>query len=219
MKEPDLESQEARDAAKVGGFDRPYVVINVYHDEVTAKPADMGKTMWIRKGDSPLVANSDGQGYMMSGFLSESEMLCAPGDEQVRDAAGRLVDDKEGEPVLGGTVVTDDGTVVDSTSLYWETGAKGDGYFCCDNLVQQIESQLLPVFHARYPRDRYRALVHFDNATLHTAYAPDALVASKVSMTDNTKTTPKMRTTTWTDVDGAVHHQDMQFSNGKTKGM
>ena len=216
--EPDLESQEAHDAAKAAGFDRPYMVVNVYHDEVTAKPADKGKTMWIRKGDSPLAAKSDGQGYMMSGFLSESEMLCAPGTGQVKDAGGRLVVDKEGNPVRGGTVVANDGSVVDSASLYWETGAKGDGYFCCDDLVGQIENRLLPVFQAKYPRDRYKALVHFDNATLHTAYAADALVASKITLNDDTKTTPKMRATTWTDGNGIEHRQEMQFADGKTKG-
>ena len=150
--------------------------------------------------------------------MSESEMLCAPGTELITDAAGRLVVDKKGNAVLGGTVVAEDGSVVDSASLYWETGSKGDGYFTCDDLVNQIETRFLPVFHAKYPRDRYRALVHFDNATLHTAYAAEALAASKIILNDDAKNAPKMRPTTGSDDDGVEHQQQMQFPDGKTKG-
>ncbi|ORZ40821.1 hypothetical protein BCR44DRAFT_34835, partial [Catenaria anguillulae PL171] len=67
IEEPDLDSPEAKAAASALGWDQPYVIKNVWHDEATAKPADKGKFMWIMKGDSALMAKSEGQGYMVSG--------------------------------------------------------------------------------------------------------------------------------------------------------
>ena len=72
---------------------------------------------------------------MMSGFLTESGMLVVPGVEELRDAAGRLVVDRDGTKVLRGWIKTEGEMVVDSASLYWETGSKGDGYFGCDDVV------------------------------------------------------------------------------------
>lgn len=69
IEEPDLDSPETKPAAEALGWDRPYVIENVWHDEATAKPADKGKFAWTRKGDSALIAKSEGQGYMVSRFF------------------------------------------------------------------------------------------------------------------------------------------------------
>ena len=218
VEEPDLDAPEAIAAAAALGWDRPYVIKNVWHDEATAKPGDKGKFMWIMKGDSALMAKSDGQGYMVSGFMTSDGMLTVPGDKQVLDSAGKPIVDKNGCPVLRGEVQTEDGEMVETASLYWQTGAKADGYFACDDLVEQINSQLIPVFKSRYPPDRYKGLVHFDNATSHTAFAADALNATKITKSDDSTTTPIMRATTWKDAEGNEHEQLMQHADGKTKG-
>ena len=217
VEEPDLKSGEAKAAAHELGWDRPYVIKNVWHDEATAKPADKGKFMWIQKGDSALMAKSEGQGYMVSGFMTSEGMLTVPGDKQVVDAAGTLIVDKDGKPMLRGQVETEeDGESVATAPMYWQTGAKADGYFACDDLVNQIKNRFIPVFKSRYPPNRYKGLVHFDNATSHTAFAADALNATK---SDNSTTTPVLRATTWKDAEGIEHEQSLQHADGTTKGM
>ena len=218
VEEPDLDSTTAKAAADGLGWNEPFVIKNVWHDEATAKPADKGKFIWIMKGDSALMAKSEGQGYMVSGFMTSDGLLTVPGEKPVLDSAGKPIIDKNGEPVLRGEVENENGESVGTASIYWQTGANADGYFACDDLVAQIKSRMIPVFKSRYPPNRYRGLVHFDNATSHTAFAADALNTTKITKGDASTTTPIMRSTAWMDPDGNVRHQCLQRDDGKPKG-
>lgn len=145
-------------------------------------------------------------------------LLTVPGSMPVLDSVGSPILDKNGDIVLRGRMETESGETVDAASIFWQTGAKADGYFACDDLVNQIKTRLVPVFKSRYSAERYRGLVHFDNATSHTAYAADALNAAKITKSDGSTTTPTMRPTTWVDADDNEHTQELQHGDGKTKG-
>ena len=114
--------------------------------------------------------------------------------------------------------MTEDGKVVEGAPIHWQTGAKCDGYFRCDDLITQLKDKFIPTFRARYPQGRFKGLVHFDNTKSHTAFNKDVLVASKITVGHGCKPTPVLRSTGWKDADGHVHEQRMQFDDGRTKG-
>ena len=113
-----------------------------------------------------------------------------------------------------------DGLMIDPDDInnnsYKIIEASRDGYWTNDDLVLQTD-QVLTLFKKLHPNAK--ALIMFDNSQNHRASAPDALVASRLNLSDGGKNVPKLRNTKWTDVNQVVHDQVMQLPDGTQKGV
>ena len=58
-------------------------------------------------------------------------------------------------------------------------------------MVNQLKNRVFPILNHRYPG--IQCLFVFDNSTCHSAYAEDALRAQNMTVSDDSKSQPKMR--------------------------
>jgi hypothetical protein len=128
---------------------------------------------------------------------------------------------KRGESVMISGFLTPYGM---STEDYvtFDPGKNKDGYWCNRHLVGQLDTWLVSA-SKRFPNTTI--VVQFDNSRNHGAYAPDALVASRLNLSDGY---PEMnasdkaaglkpepfRDTTWTDAAGVTHTQSFLYTDG-----
>jgi hypothetical protein len=159
------------------------------HDESTFYSNDSNSQGWMPVGEQPLKKKGKGRAYHVSDFLSETIGPLHLNDEQ-RNQFPHLP--KQSRVCI-------------------ETGTNNDGWWTTEKLKDQIINKAIPLFEATHPG--CIALFAFDNATSHSAFAKDALVASKMNWDDGGKQ-PKMRDTVF---NGAV--QKMVHLNGEQKGM
>ncbi len=83
-------------------------------------------------------------------------------------------------------------------------GKNNDGWWKTDDLINQVVKRAIPIFEARFPG--YQILFAFDNASSHSAFSPDALIAKHMNLNPGGKQ-PKMRKTYF----GEEIPQDMIF--------
>jgi len=69
-------------------------------------------------------------------------------------------------------------------------GVSGDGWWTGEDLVKQVQEKAIPIFEERFPGAI--GVFAFDNATSHSAFASDALVAKRMNLSSKGKQ-PKMR--------------------------
>lgn len=103
-----------------------------------------------------------------------------------------------------------------------EPGAGKDGYWCNRDLIAQLNAWL-PTLCTRFPE--HKVVVQFDNSANHGVMAPDALVASRLNLSDGY---PKLtasdtqagmaqtafRNTRWQDGGGIWHEQSFLYTDG-----
>jgi hypothetical protein len=174
-------------------------IIFITHDECIFYSNDGKRGVWAPHGELPLRSKSNGRAIMVSDFLTE--------------ACGRLKLTPE-EIQANPHVPTDARCIL-------KPGKNAEGYWTVEKLLEQIEYRVLPIFEAKFPNAV--ALFAFDNSTNHSAFLPDALVASRMNKGPG-GTQPKMRPTFW----GPNHtkqfmvwpnnHHDLQL-RGKPKGI
>ncbi|RPA71955.1 hypothetical protein BJ508DRAFT_245125 [Ascobolus immersus RN42] len=185
---------------------RPLVLVT--HDESTVNANDSRRSGWFMKMEDgtfklPIEPKGKGKGIMVSAFLTPGGILRVPNtisDEQLQV----LADDGSSWPL------TKEGKPLREAVHYLEYG--NGNWWTGDKMVDQTIQEVLPIFKLAFPG--CDALFAFDNASNHSSYAADALVAARMNLNPGGANVPKMR-------DGFVHRekqmgwtQPMQFGDG-----
>jgi hypothetical protein len=186
--------------------EKPLVLVT--HDESTFNANDGKRRLWSKNGEQPLRPKGKGKGIMVSGFLTPGGILRVP--DHVPDA----------ELLTNPTWPQDDkGKPIREAIEYLEYGK--DNYWTGEKMVEHTVQVAIPIFKYAFPN--CEGLFAFDNASNHSAFVADALVAAKMNLMPGGKQ-PLLR-------DGWNHSQDlpqpMVFSQnhpditlrGKAKGI
>lgn len=183
--------------------ERPFTYeIKVVHDESIARSKDSGKRLWSEKGQNHTITpKSDGAGVMISAFCSPHFGWLAYSDEAWQQA---LLQHPEW--------ATDEEQHRNAYQLF-EYGANKKGYWKAPHFIRQVDRSI-DIFNATYPGAR--AVYYIDCSSNHNAYAPDALVASKMNVLPGGKQ-PLMRDGYYYK-DGVKVVQAMH-TNGLAKGL
>ena len=96
-------------------------------------------------------------------------------------------------------------------------GKISDGYWTNADLVQQIESRVIPIFKILHPEAD--ALFMFDNLQNHHALAPDALNAKVLPLKDNGANDKPQSSGLFINHDGEVETQNITNSAGEPLGL
>ena len=104
-----------------------------------------------------------------------------------------------------------DPTIKQSARVIFEHGKAKEGYWNSDLFLEQIKTAV-KVAEAKYPPRVYKHVWVFDHSCGHRAYAPDALVVSRLNRKPGGKQ-PAMRETTW-----AGKPQKMVMEDATPKG-
>ncbi|RPA87789.1 hypothetical protein BJ508DRAFT_357373 [Ascobolus immersus RN42] len=165
---------------------RPVVLVT--HDESTFNANDGKRSGWFKVSDDgkpqfPIQPKGRGKGIMVSAFLTPAGILRVPNtttDEQ-------LLSRNPGWPRHETT-----GKLIREAAQYLEYSK--DNYWTGDKMVDQTIQIALPIFREAFPQ--FQALFAFDNASNHSAFAEDALVASRMNLEPGGKK-PCMRETSY----------------------
>jgi hypothetical protein len=185
----------------------PCPLVPVIHDECTYNANDGVHHQWILGDHNPLRKKSRGAALMVSEFLTPTGRLKLPPD-CTQEEMDRL-------------------RILDSTATeILQCG--GDKWWNQEYLIEQIITKAIPIFNRAFPGQQ--ALFIFDNATIHSAFAKDALRVTKLNIGPGGEQ-PFMRPGWYWSFDPATRtrvkvKQDMQFSKthpnpylrGKQKG-
>ena len=175
-------------------------IVLVVHDETTFSANDGKKSVWIQDGNPPLRPKGDGNSVMMSEFLCPCH--------------GRLFNYSDGSNIIMATEII-------------KPGINRDGWWDNEDLCKQLIEKAIPSFNYLHPGKT--ALFVFDNSSNHGALAPDALVASRLKLSDGfpkdtqkgvdkTRTIP-FRDGWYLDQQGNRITQKMMNENGIQKGL
>jgi len=139
-------------------------IVLVAHDESTMKANDSEKEGWVMDGEQPLKNKGAGRG------LHQSDIICS--------TYGWLK----------------------GASVTMEYGKNYEGYWTGELFVKQVSELILQTYYhsqtscsfarrsflslkdCMAPNIRYQALITVDNSQGHTAYASDALLATKMNL-------------------------------------
>ena len=174
---------------------RPQIM--VVHDESCFQSNDGGKTGWFDENHRQIRPKGAGKSLMVSAFLCECHGLLRLSDEQ-----------RAQHPEV---------QYYDSTEII-KPGCNSEGYWTNADLVKQTKEKALPIFMILHPNSD--ALFMFDNSANHHAFAPDALVASRLNLKDggvNLKVV--MRDGWFVNDDGLRIPQANANKNGQQKGL
>lgn len=105
----------------------------------------------------------------------------------------------------------------DSTEII-KPGSGGDGFWTNADLVKQTKAKAIPIFKALHPEND--ALFVFDNSANHHAFAPDALVASRLNVKDGGVNLKSIMRDGWfiNDQEERVSHS-FKNAKGEQKGL
>jgi hypothetical protein len=103
-----------------------------------------------------------------------------------------------------------------------EPGKDKDGYWTNRDLIAQLHAWL-PTIAERFPG--YQAVIQFDNSANHGVYAPDALIANRLNLSDGYPeltasdkeagmVQTAFRNTVWKDSSGTAHVQSFLYTDG-----
>ena len=164
-----------------------------FHDESSYNANDDQATMW--KDDTMQVMRPKGRGagLMVSDFIEERDGYLAISD------------------ALYETIKQDDPSVPQSARVIFEYGKTRGGYWNNELFMEQMQVAV-KVAEAKYPPRAFNHVWIFDHSCGHTAFAPDALVASRLNRRPGGKQ-PCMRDTVW-----AGKPQKLVLDDGRPKG-
>lgn len=141
-------------------------LVFITHDESTFNANDGKRKIWKEEGKNPIRPKNRGKGIMVSAFCTPGGILRIP--DGVSNA----------ELQLNPTWPMKSGVPVREAVEYLEYGK--DNYWTGEKLVKQVVDVALPIFRYAFPG--CRGLWAFDNATNHSSYHPQALVASRMNL-------------------------------------
>jgi hypothetical protein len=170
-------------------------LILVVHDESCFQSNDGGKTGWFDENHRQIRPKGSGKSIMVSAFLCECHGLLRLSDEQSShhsEACG------------------------DSTQII-RPGTNSEGYWTNSDLVRQTKNAMT-IFKILHPNSD--ALFIFDNSANHHAFAPDALVASRLNLTDGGKNIKSIMRDGWfLNENGDIVTQSFRNAKGEQKGL
>jgi hypothetical protein len=156
-------------------------IVWVTHDESVFYANDDGGRGWSDESHPDLHKKAKGRSIMVS------EYLCP--------CHGRLfLTNLDGSKTAVCTTLT--------------IGKGQEGYWTFDHVVDQLRNKLIPAFEQMHPNCKARII--FDQSTNHAAYAPDALLASRMNLKEGGKQS-FMRDGWYIDQKGDKKIQKMQF--------
>lgn len=170
-------------------------LIFVVHDESCFQSNDGGKTGWFDENRRQIRPKGSGKSLMVSAFLCECHGLLRLSDEQKRAFPD---------------------TDSDSTQII-RPGANSEGYWTNADLVSQTKKAMW-IFKILHPN--CDALFVFDNSANHHAFAPDALVATRLNLSDGGKNLKSIMRNGWfTNEKGEYSEQSFHTAKGEQKGL
>ena len=164
-----------------------------FHDESTFNANDDKVTMWKDQSMQVIKPKGEGAGLMVLDFIEERNGYCCLSDEMFQ------------------SVSKVDSAVKQSARVIFEFGKGKEGYWNNELFIEQVPSAV-KVAETKYPPRVYKHVWVFDHSCGHTAYAPDALVVSRLNRKPGGKQ-PAMRDTTW-----AGKPQKLVMEDGTPKG-
>lgn len=164
-----------------------------FHDESSYNANDDQSIMWKDESMQIIKPKGKGAGLMVSDFIEERDGFLALSDEMYE------------------TLSKEDQTLKQSARVIFEYGKAKEGYWDCHLFMEQMEVAV-KVAEAKYPPHIYKHVWIFDHSCGHTAFAPDALVASHLNKKPGGKQ-PAMRDTVW-----AGKLQRLVMDDGTPKG-
>ena len=164
-----------------------------FHDESIFNANDDQATMWKDDTMQIIKPKGRGAGLMVSDFIEERDGYCALSD------------------VVFQAVCNVDPSIQQSARVIFEYGKGKDGYWNNELFMEQIDKAAI-IAEAKYPPRIFKHVWIFDHSCGHTAYAPDALVVSRLNKKPGGKQ-PAMRDTTW-----AGRPQKLVMEDGAPKG-
>ena len=171
-------------------------LVLLFHDESTYHSNEDQGWMWAEKGNQPIRPKGLGRGIMVSDFIDEFNGLLSLTSEEFERGKLEYPNLKRKARAL------------------LKYGADGEGYWNSDKFIAQVED-VIKIVKVKYPREMYNVFWFFDHSSGHTAYASDALNASKMNVKPG-GAQPKMHSTT-NPLTG--REQKMVFADGTPKGM
>jgi hypothetical protein len=170
-------------------------LVLVVHDESVFAAHDGKKRVWCEETKQRILPKGEGHGIMASQFLCECHGVMRITKEQQQQHGLKFAE----------------------VAATLEIGKNADGYWRCENLVEQVKERLVPIFRILHPHDE--ALIAFDNSSNHHAFAPDALRSQALNLTDGGKNCLSLRSTSFVGQDGQMVVQCMQSAAGVQKGV
>ena len=165
-----------------------------FHDESAYNTTEDTHTLWGEKGKLPIKPKGKGSSIMVSEFIEEKDGYLALSDERYELEVGS------------------GGGVDKSARVLLEIGENLEGYWTGELFMEQV-AKAVPIAEAKYPLSQgYRHIWCFDHSCNHTAFAEDALIASKMNKGSGGKQ-PKMRDMVWNG-----QPQTMTLPDGRPKG-
>ena len=136
----------------------------VVHDECSFHANDHKKTVWAENGRAVSMKKDDGKALMVSTFLCECH------GELYRERSG--IKEKVRAIIAPGNSPRD------------------DGYWTSEKMLDQFQNKVLPAFEELHPD--CVGVFMFDNSTNHKKMPDDALVASRLNLSDGGKNSRKV---------------------------
>ena len=146
--------------------EKPLVLIT--QDESTFNANDGKRQVWTENGKQPLRPKGRGKGIMVSGFLTPGGVLKVANNVSKEDLLHQQAwpcDDDNGEPIR-------------EALLYLEYGK--DNYWTGEKMVNHTANVAIPIFEQAFPG--CQGLFAFDNASNHSSFATDALLAVRMNL-------------------------------------
>ena len=181
-------------------------IVLVVQDESIYRSNDGRKKVLMEGEQQPIRPKGQGKGIMISGFACPCHGPMQLSAEQV--AANPTVGNSEGS-----SNIFPSGHAFQSL----EYGKNRDGYWTNDDLVQQLEQRAIPIFNLLHPE--CEALFAFDNSANHHSMKSDALVASRLNLSDGGKSVPHMRAGYYTNAGSGERVVQTMQTAGVQKGL
>ena len=165
-----------------------------FHDESAYNTTEDTPMLWGEKGKLPIKPKGRGSSIMVSEFIEECAGYLALSDEQYAFEVTNTAQDIE-----------------QSSLTIFEIGEQREGYWNNERFMEQVAKAVK--IEVKYPSSQgYHHIWCFDHSCGHTAFADNALNASKMNKGRGGKQ-PKMRDTTWNG-----QTQSMTLPDGRPKG-
>ena len=167
-----------------------------FHDESAYNTSEDTPILWGEKGKLPIKPKGRGSSIMVSEFIEEQDGYLALSDQQYDFEVARNERQDIGKSAL----------------KILKIGEQQEGYWNSERFMKQV-AEAVKIAEVKYPPSQgYHHIWCFDHSCGHTAYAENALIASKMNKGPGGKQ-PKMRDTMWNG-----QTQTLTLPDGRPKG-
>jgi hypothetical protein len=142
-----------------------HFLVPVFQDECTYHSNDGRHHIWCTRTNRPLRKKGRGQGIMISEFITPGGVLQAPSGLPHGDL-----------PTWG----LNEGLRPTPYQATVQLECGGEDWFTGDLLLDQTLNAAIPLFEQAHPG--CKAVFFFDNATIHSSYADNALLAKSLAL-------------------------------------